>query len=67
MWRTTSAQEKTELYKAIANSVNKQLYSRDLKVKKAIRDTIISEIFEANKAHYNLHIIQMQEFVSKNS
>lgn len=63
MWRTTSKEDKTLLYTSIAKAVNKQLRR---KLSFAERDMIIKDIFDSNKKYYDIHLLQMAEFVNEN-
>lgn len=62
LWRTTSKAERTLLYNSIKKAVYTNMPHNTPAKEKA---AIIDSIFKANKKYYDIHIMQMQEFISK--
>lgn len=64
MWRVTTKEEKTMLYILISRAVKNELPH---KMPARQKNAIIASIFKANKEYYDVHLMQMQEFISKQS
>lgn len=62
MWRTTSKLERTMLYSSIKKAVHSNLPHN---MPFAEKEIITDAIFKANKKYYDIHIMQLQDFISE--
>lgn len=63
MWRVVGEEERTQLYKLIRGAVVTAIKHQHPEIDNQTIDIITDKIYMANKTYYDVHLMQMTEFI----